>query len=159
MYKDGKKVVEGEDSWAAIAMAGVIEASDDQEMSSTASCTDGSFEDYPAQETYRGRVHAPDFSSWPDAATYRTAITKDVARGVNFAGAYIVSTWGMPAVDDHRHIGFAIVDGRNGTILTYGQTEVYDVDFRSESSLLLLESGKGSSGLLVENGKVSECAR
>jgi hypothetical protein len=70
-------------------------------------------------EIYDGRVTEVDFSSWPDATKYRTAITKDVKRGVNFAGSYIVSTWGCARRKTDACVGHAIMNARTGDIVLY----------------------------------------
>ena len=90
---------------------------DDQEIyhiaQSATTCTEESM------EPYEDRVADVDFSSWPDAAKYRTAISKDVKRGVNFAGSYIVSTWGCARRRSDACVGHAIVDARTGKIVLY----------------------------------------
>jgi hypothetical protein len=51
------------------------------------------FEDYPVHETYTGPSHAPVLAT-KDERMYRTNL-REAARGKpNFAGHYIVTTWG-----------------------------------------------------------------
>ena len=51
------------------------------------------FEDYSVS-MYSGPVSAPDLSSHPDAKTYATRLRAAAAAKVNFAGEYILTTWG-----------------------------------------------------------------
>ncbi len=88
------------------------------------------FSDYSTDATFKGRPTV-DFSTNLEAKLYRTAITKDVARGVNFAGKYVVSTWGCGA----GCVGSAVVNAESGKILEYGlQSTGYD--FEAQSNLL-----------------------
>ncbi|MFA5946934.1 MAG: hypothetical protein WC813_02835 [Patescibacteria group bacterium] len=119
----------------------------------------GEFADYPATEFYKGRPHRPDFSTWPDAARYRTAITKDVARGVNFAGAYVVSRWGMPSDDAQKHEGFAIVDARTGRIVTYWTDTPTGIDFKLSSRFFRISLSTGPFAEIISNGNEVQCGR
>lgn len=119
----------------------------------------GEFADYPATEFYKGRPHKPDFSTWPDAAKYRTAITKDVARGVNFAGAYVLSRWGMPSDDAQKHEGFAIVDARTGRIVTYWTDIPTGIDFKRSSRFFRISSSTGPFAEIISNGSEVRCGR
>lgn len=60
-----------------------------------------------------------DFSSRPEAARYRTAITKDYRRGTNWNGHYVVALWGCPADDLGTCVGMAIIDQTDGNIVEY----------------------------------------
>lgn len=96
-------------------------------------------------EAYTGKIAEVDFSSWPDASTYKTAITKDVARGVNFAGSYVVSTWGCaknrraPAC-----VGHAVVNARTGEIVLYDVIGRRTGEFSVDSNMfsVTLQSGE-----------------
>lgn len=118
----------------------------------------GEFADYPATEFYKGRPHKPDFSTWPDAAKYRTAITKDVARGVNFGGAYVVARWGMPSDDAQHQEGFAIVNARTGQILTYW-TGVYKIDFKPSSRFYRIFTPSGPFAEIISDNKEVSCGQ
>ncbi|MDQ5951918.1 MAG: hypothetical protein QG626_45 [Patescibacteria group bacterium] len=59
-----------------------------------------------------------DFSTYPEARKYRTAISKDVDRGVNFGGHYVLSMWGC----GEGCVGSAVIDALSGEILSYGLT-------------------------------------
>lgn len=73
-----------------------------------------------------------DFSTYPEARKYRTAIGKDVDRGVNFGGHYVLSTWGC----GEGCVGSAVVDAVSGTILSYGLT-AKGYSYQPDSLLLL----------------------
>ncbi len=96
-------------------------------------------------EEYTGRIADVDFSSWPDASKYKTAITKDVARGANFAGSYVVSTWGC--AKNRRAaacVGHAVVDVRTGEIVLYDVIGKRTGDFSVDSNMfsVTLQSGE-----------------
>lgn len=93
-------------------------------------------------EKYEGRVARVDFSTWPDASKYRTAITKDVSRGVNFAGSYIVSTWGCGSRRD-ACVGHAILDARNGAIVLYGIQGKRAGEFSIDANQLVMTTTDG----------------
>jgi hypothetical protein len=106
-----------------IPPVGTVVAADDTSVPATdpaPACGSVAFANVPLTDRYSGRPHKPDFSTWPEAAKYRTAITKDVAHGVNFAGAYVLARWGMPPENEQKKEGFAIVEARTGKILNYG---------------------------------------
>lgn len=98
-------------------------------------------EEHP--ERYTGKIASVDFSSWPGSAAYRTAITKDVVRGVNFAGAYVVSTWGCGRKKGDACVGHAIIDARTGKILLYGAIGKQTADFSLESNRISLITQQG----------------
>jgi hypothetical protein len=66
-------------------------------------------------EEYAGNPATVNFESNPDAKLFRTAITEQVAEGANFAGHYVVSTWGCGT----NCIGYAVVDVKTGDIIEY----------------------------------------
>jgi hypothetical protein len=72
-------------------------------------------EAYSVEEAFDGSPQV-DFSTYEAARHYRTAISQDVARGVNFAGRYVVSTWGC----GQGCVGSAVVNAETGKILSYG---------------------------------------
>jgi len=50
-----------------------------------------------AVSIYSGPVSAPDLSSHPDAKTYATRLRTAATEKINFAGEYILTTWGCGA--------------------------------------------------------------
>ncbi len=118
---------------------------------------EGSFEDYLVEGIFGNRPARPDFSTWPDATKYTSAITKDVARGSNFAGHYTVSSWGCPEFDGCE--GHAIVDNIDGKILSYGITSSEGVEYDKDSKLLIVgRDGSSERYVLHEDeGALTKC--
>jgi tetratricopeptide (TPR) repeat protein len=52
------------------------------------------FEDFPALETYTGKPATPDVKSQPKAWEFRTMLRENAKDGVNFAGRYVLASWG-----------------------------------------------------------------
>lgn len=96
-------------------------------------------------QKYTGTIAEVDFSSWPEAIKYRTAITEDVDRGVNFAGSYVVSTWGCAKNRRARAcVGHAVVNARTGEIVLYDVIARRTGDFSVDSNMLsvVLQNGE-----------------
>lgn len=107
---------------------------------------------------YTGKVAAVDFSSWPEATKYRTAITKDVARGVNFAGSYVVSTWGCGRKKHDACVGHAVIDAKTGKILLYGVIGKRTGEFSLTSTGLTIDvRGEGKETWSIEEGALATC--
>jgi len=134
------------------------EGEEDERRGGTSSAPTSECIERDAQE-YTGRVADVDFSSWPDASKYKTAITKDVARGVNFAGSYIVSTWGC--AKNRRAaacVGHAIVDARTGEIVLYDVIGKRTGDFSVDSNLFSVTLQNGEEGVWsVEGDELVNC--
>lgn len=104
------------------------------------------FGDYPAR-IYSGRTRQPDMASDPDARTYRTKL-RDAARGpVNFAGEYVLATWGCGTTC----LMGAVINARNGqvtflphTICCWDADRDTPIDYRADSNLIVF------TGLLDE---------
>lgn len=111
-------------------------------------------------EKYGGRVADVDFSSWPEAAKYRTAITKDVRRGVNFAGSYVVSTWGCARRKSDACVGHAIIDTRTGEIVLYGIIGRRTAEFSIESNIfsITLQDGEEKTWS-IEDDELINCEK
>lgn len=119
------------------------------------SCS-GVEEDYQVADVSSARPEKPDFSTWPDAVKYRTAITKDVARGVNFAGHYVVASWGCP--DFRGCEGHAVVDALDGRIVSYGLQSSSETDYDRNSRLFTLKRKEPAEYLLNEESRtLSRC--
>ncbi len=99
----------------------------------TLACDAISFEQYPATETNTGPVHGPDFSTKPEAEMFRSAIRDAMSKGVNFAGAYVVASWGCGTSCQSS----AIIDARTGAIAQYGIGSEYGLAFRKDSALIV----------------------
>jgi hypothetical protein len=101
--------------------------------SATDICTQN-FEDFAVTDLYAGRARV-DFTTLPEANMHRTAISEDVNRGANFAGTYVVSTWGCGS--DCR--GSAVVNAQSGAILAYDLRSSVGEAYERESNLLVLD--------------------
>lgn len=67
------------------------------------------FEDYPAK-VYRGANATPDLRSHPDSRMYRTQLKAWAKEQPNFAGHYILATWGCGT----DCVQIAIINARTG---------------------------------------------
>ena len=110
-------------------------------------------------EEYTGRIADVDFSSWPDESKYKTAITKDVTRGANFAGAYVVSTWGC--AKNRRAaacVGHAIVDVRTGEIVLYDVVGRRTGEFSVDSNMFSVTLQNGEEKVWsIEGNELVNC--
>ena len=69
------------------------------------------FEDYAVRENYKGKVASIKLTS-PSAQMFRTRLRENAKTGMNFAGHYIVATWGCGS-DCHS---VAIIDAKTGKV-------------------------------------------
>jgi len=115
---------------------------------SPAGAADPSFEEF-AVKLYSGPVSAPDLDSDPEARTYRTRLNEAAKGPVNFAGKYILTTWGCGTTCLHG----AVMNAETGRVTFLPNTiccwETTDDDFkpvrfRPDSDLIVF------SGLLGE---------
>jgi hypothetical protein len=126
-----------------------------QAFSGEAASIDECFEEpdytsYATTQSFSGRAMV-DFSTNEAAAHHRTAITKDIADGVNFAGKYVVSTWGCG--DGCK--GLAVINAESGKILSYG-LESSKFTFTATSGLL----NAGREGYyVVEDDQLKELCK
>jgi hypothetical protein len=72
------------------------------------------------------------------AYTYRTAINTAVQNGVNYAGHYVVATWGLGT----GYQGSAVIDAITGNIVTYGLKSNEGLSYTSTSTLLVVNPPK-----------------
>lgn len=121
------------------------------------------FGDYPVSERFNGKV-APVKISGAQARKFRSALRESAKEGVNFAGHFIISTWGCGT--DCRQL--AIIDARTGVVyftpslLTVvgemGQEEDR-LQFKKNSRLLIIvgsrnEVGQGKYFYLWKNNRL-----
>ena len=92
------------------------------------------FGDYPAGPVYQGRVAPLVLASSRTAREYRTATRRAMAEGINFAGHYVVATWGCGT----ECIGGHIVDARTGRSVVDLPSSSPFVAFRPDSRLLVV---------------------
>lgn len=106
------------------------------------------FEQYPALGAFTGRNAAPDLST-EDAQMYRTRIAQTARMKPNFAGHYIIGTWGC-GTGCSRGV---IVNAVTGKVVFLPESEqvgflchppdpdpvdIAAVDFRTDSRLLIV---------------------
>ncbi len=106
-----------------------------------------SFKNYPVQEIYKGKP-APAKPAGGRAGKFRTRIKLGAKEGPNFAGHYTVVLWGCGSDCS----GVAIVDAKTGevfidpelwTITTKVSQDTPKIQFRINSSLLIVEGYRG----------------
>jgi hypothetical protein len=109
------------------------------------------FSDFPAT-VYTGKVHKPILDS-PDKREFRTRINEAAKGKPNFAGNYILATWGCGA----GCLAGAMIDAKTGvvtflpwSVCCTSNYEVEPIQYRPDSRLLLVV------GLLNEEGTDSQ---
>ncbi|HEX8143830.1 MAG TPA: hypothetical protein VF553_14625 [Pyrinomonadaceae bacterium] len=124
-----------------------------------AQSTTPGFTQYPAKVEKIRNVRV-NLRSHKKANTYRTNLRNAAKEGVNFAGHYILTTWGCGTNCSVS----AIVDARNGRVFFpdqlegagFGFCELPDdtepLVYRADSRLLILSGFKGGD-LNLENGR------
>jgi hypothetical protein len=108
------------------------------------------FEDFRVSETFKGKTASVKVSS-SRARMFRTMLRTNAEEGVNFAGHYIVATWGCGS-DCHS---LAIIDARTGnvyftpSVLWVGGQLYQEEDrlqFRKDSRLLIVAGARNDEG-------------
>lgn len=108
------------------------------------------FEDFQVSEAFKGKPASVKLSS-RRARAFRTMLRSNAEQGVNFAGHYVVATWGCGS-DCHS---IAIIDARNGNVyftpsllwiggLLY--QELDRLEFRRNSRLLIAAGARNDQG-------------
>lgn len=112
-----------------------------------ASLASDNFSKYPA-EIYTGKISSIDYTSSPDAKTYKTKISQSLKNGVNFAGKYII-------------VSFGCGGGCLYSLLVNAQTgKVSDFPIGGENYPMLNLSYKKSSTLLLSSHQEDgDCVR
>lgn len=132
---------------AAPSLGVAAKAKSQQEAASEVSSPSSApldFRDYRVREIYKGKHAAVDFSSHPEAKTWRTMLINAAKKGSNFAGHYTVAMWGCGA----SCTAFAIIDAITGkvyfpTTLSHvswsgWREKEYGLKFRIDSDLLIV---------------------
>jgi hypothetical protein len=108
------------------------------------------FEDFPASEEFKGKV-APVKLSSARARKFRTVLKENASKGVNFAGHYVIATWGCGA----DCLEFAIIDARTGrvyftpsllTVAGLPDQKEDRLQFRKDSRLLIVVGARNEEG-------------
>lgn len=118
------------------------------------------FGDFPLT-VYRGKVASLKLRSHPKARMYRTMLHLSIQDGVNFAGHYIIGTWGCGS----NCLTIAIIDAKTGNVffpselLDFGQgfefkegNEENPLQFKPNSNLIIAE---GILGFDIDNSSKS----
>jgi hypothetical protein len=104
------------------------------------------FEDYAVRENYKGKVASVKLAS-AGARMFRTMLRQDAKEGINFAGHYIIATWGCGS-DCHS---FGIIDAKTGNVyfsdlisFVGGQLSQEEdrLQYRKNSRLLIVAGAK-----------------
>lgn len=111
------------------------------------------FEEYMS-DVYSGSIRSPDFLSHPDARTYRTRLRNAAKGEVNFAGEYVLTTWGcgttciMGAVINAKS---GVVHFLPGSICCWFEAneDAHPIDYRIDSNLIVF------TGLLNEQEPIA----
>jgi tetratricopeptide (TPR) repeat protein len=105
------------------------------------------FDDYPAQNIYRGKPAKANVGSHPRARKYRTMLREHAGEGPNFAGRYTVVTWGCGTACRE----LAIVDARTGTVAFPANLKYVDYNMVTDDSEPI--EHRPGSRLLVVRGR------
>jgi hypothetical protein len=94
----------------------------------------GTFAEYPVADRYAGPIAEVDLESHAVAKQFYTHHKNALAKGVNFAGKYVISEW------DFTNIGlmFAVIDAETGRVYPFPYVVDWDYDFRIDSSLIII---------------------
>ncbi|HEY2933695.1 MAG TPA: hypothetical protein VGK99_18310 [Acidobacteriota bacterium] len=95
-----------------------------------------SFRDYTVRRIYRGKPATVDLRSHPAARRFRTRLRRGSVKGPNFAGHFIVVTWGCGSSCQVH----AIIDAKTGRVffpLSHPTSE--GACFRLDSSLFVTD--------------------
>jgi hypothetical protein len=92
------------------------------------------FEDYPVLEKFKGRPAPVNLRSHPDARLFRTRLREAAKNKPNFAGHYILVTWGCGASCNT----VALIDARTGKVYFAPFEVTASSDFRLDSRLFVL---------------------
>lgn len=92
-------------------------------------------EQYPVSEMYTGKVAELDLSSSFIATRFKGVIESAMAGGINFAGHYIIATWGMTGVG----LLLIVVDAENGKAYPFPYVSQTGFSFSKDSALLVID--------------------
>lgn len=111
------------------------------------------FEEYTV-DVYFGSIRSPDLLSDPDARTYRTRLRNAAKGEVNFAGEYVLTTWGCGTTC----LMGAVINAKSGSVHFLpgsiccwfeANEDANPIDYRIDSNLIIL------TGLLNEQEPIA----
>lgn len=106
-------------------------------------CSAYVFENYKVDDFLKG-VAVVDYRTYPGekkeelSSDVKSVIEKEVAKGSNFSGYYIVPSWSCGSLCQES----AIIDGRTGKILIFGFASQYGVEIKKDSKLFVVNPKK-----------------
>lgn len=92
------------------------------------------FEDFLVESFFEGSSVNVNFESHENAKKFKTAIANGARDGLNFAGKYVLISWGCGTMCQT----IAIVDADNGNIYFAPFSSSLGVEFKKDSSLLIV---------------------
>jgi hypothetical protein len=92
------------------------------------------FSDYPIARTFQGKTAHINFHSCSFARIFRMKLNDAVSLGPNFAGHYVINSWGCGT----ECIQIGIVDLKNGAVYMPGFSAQAGIDTRVNSRLLIV---------------------
>ena len=93
------------------------------------------FSDYAVAEVFSGKRATVDLDSAPGARMFRTRLREAAAKSPNFAGYFVVASWGCGTGCQD----FAVIDLRSGRVTFGPVTCAVGQDFRLNSRLLVVD--------------------
>lgn len=117
------------------------------------------FADFPAVRVYKGKASPVDLSSHPRARMFRTRLRQTAGERPNFAGEWIVATWGCGTACQM----VSLINARTGRVMMLPFAASRGVAHRATSRLLIVDPGTPAATMaarsryiLLERGKLWE---
>ena len=96
------------------------------------------FEDFHAEDVFKGPAAAVVTKGSKLANTYRTRLRDGAAKGPNFAGHFTLVSWGCGASCQD----WAVVDAKTGQVSEWMIRTSVGAEFRADSRLILVDTPK-----------------
>ena len=106
---------------------------------------DPNIADFPIEpeDWYLDKPASPNFSNSEINATHQVMIRRAVARGVNFAGKYVVTEWGCGTSCQR----FAVINAKTGKIIATDLESSHGAEYQKNSFLLVVNPQSSWSSL------------
>jgi hypothetical protein len=111
-------------------------------------CASYTFEKYKTNETLK-TLPFVNYETYSAAKKFGEEIEKEIERGPNFSGYYVVPSWSCGTACQES----AIIDGRTGKILIFGMTSQYGVKTKKDSTLFIVNPAEN---IPIEKGVNNE---
>ena len=111
--------------------------SDQESLNEQKSQNSPAFEDFKVTGIYSGEVASVDYQSNENALNFRGQIKYQIEEGVNFAGHYMLVSWGCGT----NCVAGLVVDAITGKVYSMPLIASCGIDFRLNSSLFILDPG------------------